>query len=65
MNDWISVNDPLQPEIGKLYLVSGHNGTPFIALKDYLKWMRQSGSKRIDGITHWMPIPPLPEETTE
>jgi len=39
------------------YLCVGHAGTRHICLRSSGKWYRQSGSKQIVGITHWMQIP--------
>jgi hypothetical protein len=39
------------------YLCVGHGGTRYICLMSNGKWYRQSGSKQIVGITHWMQIP--------
>lgn len=58
MSEWISVKDSM-PEDGA-YLCSGHGGTHFICLARRGEWWRQSASKRIVGITHWMPLPEPP-----
>lgn len=39
------------------YLCVGHAKTRYICLMSNGKWYRQSGSKQIVGITHWMEIP--------
>lgn len=57
---WISVNDRL-PESGT-YTCSGHGGTRFICFLQKGEWWRNTGSKRVDGITHWMPLPAAPKQ---
>ena len=63
---WISVDDQL-PENEGTYFCLGHNGTPFVCLFRTTKyegkiWLRSTGTKRVDGITHWMPLPSAPEQ---
>ena len=63
---WISVSERL-PENEGTYFCLGYNGTPFVCLFRTTKyegkiWLRSTGTKRIDGITHWMPVPTAPEK---
>ena len=59
MSEWISVNDRLPSEHG-LYFVLGHGGTPFVSLWVPDKgWHRQSASKQLNGVSHWMAVPEL------
>ena len=60
---WIPVSERL-PDEGT-YFCLGHNGTPFVCLFRTTKyegkiWLRSTGTRRIDGITHWMPLPAPP-----
>ena len=61
---WIPVSERL-PENEGTYFCLGHNGTPFVCLFRTTKyegkiWLRSTGTRRIDGITHWMPLPAPP-----
>lgn len=60
IGSWVSVNDALPEECGT-YFCLGHNYTPFVCLfripRGEPVWIRHTGSKRVDGITHWMFIP--------
>ena len=63
---WIPVSERL-PENEGTYFCLGHNGTPFVCLLRNKKyegkiWLRNTGTMVVDGITHWMPIPSLPEQ---
>ena len=63
---WISVDDQL-PENEGTYFCLGHNGAPFVCLLRNKKyegyvWLRNTGTRRVDGITHWMPLPSAPEQ---
>ena len=62
---WIPVSERL-PDEGT-YFCLGHNGTPFVCLLRNKKyegcvWLRNTGTRRVDGITHWMPLPSAPEQ---
>ena len=64
--EWIPVSERL-PENEGTYFCLGHNGTPFVCLLRNKKyegyvWLRNTGTKRVDGITHWMPLPADPEQ---
>ena len=64
--EWIPVSERL-PENEGTYFCLGHNGTPFVCLLRNKKyegyvWLRNTGTMVVDGITHWMPIPSLPEQ---
>ena len=66
---WISVDDQL-PENEGTYFCLGHNGAPFVCLFRTTKyegkiWLRSTGTRRIDGITHWMPLPAAPVKDGE
>lgn len=66
---WIPVSERLPDEDGT-YLCLGHNGTPFVCLFRTTKyegkiWLRSTGTRRIDGITHWMPLPSAPVKDGE
>ena len=63
---WIPVSERM-PENEGTYFCLGHNGTPFVCLLRNKKyegyvWLRNTGTMVVDGITHWMPIPSLPEQ---
>lgn len=63
---WIPVSERM-PENEGTYFCLGHNGTPFVCLLRNKKyegyvWLRNTGTRVVDGITHWMPIPSLPEQ---
>ena len=63
---WISVSERLPEEEGT-YFCLGHNGTAFVCLFRATKyegkiWLRSTGTKRIYGITHWMPLPAALEQ---
>ena len=62
---WIPVSERL-PENEGTYFCLGHGGAPFVCLFRTTKyegkiWLRSTGTRRIDGITHWMPLPAAPE----
>ena len=66
VSQWVPVSERL-PENEDTYFCLGHNGTPFVCLFRTTKyegkiWLRSTGTKRIYGITHWMPLPPVPEQ---
>ena len=61
---WVAVSECLPEEDGT-YFCLGHGGAPFVCLFRTTKyegkiWLRSTGTKRIDGITHWMPLPAPP-----
>ena len=63
---WIPVSERF-PENEGTYFCLGHNGTPFVCLLRNKKyegkiWLRNTGTRVVDGITHWMPIQSLPEQ---
>ena len=63
---WIPVSERM-PENEGTYFCLGHNGTPFVCLLRNKKyegkiWLRSTGTKRVVGITHWMPLPAAPEQ---
>ena len=65
----VAVSDRLPEEDGT-YFCLGHGGTPFVCLFRTTKyegkiWLRSTGTKRVVGITHWMPIPSLPEQVKD
>ena len=64
VSQWIPVSEQM-PENEGTYFCLGHNGTPFVCLFRTTKyegkiWLRSTGTKRIYGITHWMPLPAAP-----
>ena len=66
---WIPVSEQM-PENEGTYFCLGHNGTPFVCLFRTTKyegkiWLRSTGTRRIDGITHWMPLPAAPVKDGE
>ena len=66
VSQWIPVSERM-PENEGTYFCLGHNGTPFVCLLRNKKyegyvWLRNTGTRLVDGITHWMPIPSLPEQ---
>ena len=58
---WISVSERLPENNSGLYLCSGHEGTKFVCYRRHREWIRSPQMKRVVAITHWMPIPSLPE----
>lgn len=58
---WISVDDQLPQNNSGLCLCSGHEGTKFVCYRRHNEWIRSPQMKRVVGITHWMPIPSLPD----
>ena len=63
---WVAVSERLPEEDGT-YFCLGHGGAPFVCLFRTTKyegkiWLRSTGTKRVDGITHWMPLPAAPEQ---
>lgn len=44
------------------YLCLGHRGMPLIGHYKGGVWWRQSFSKRIVGLTRWMPLPDPPRQ---
>lgn len=66
MIKWIPVSERM-PENEGTYFCLGHNGTPFVCLLRNKKyegyvWLRNTGTRVVDGITHWMPLPSAPEQ---
>lgn len=66
---WISVSERM-PENEGTYFCLGHNGTPFVCLLRNKKyegyvWLRNTGTRVVDGITHWMPITPAPVQAKD
>ena len=59
---WIPVSERLPENNSGLYLCSGHEGTKFVCYRRHNEWIRSPQMKRVVGITHWMPIPSLPEQ---
>lgn len=53
---------PIETAPKGFHLVSGHGGYRVIAYFTGKRWLRQSLMKPIFGMTHWMPLPPLPGE---
>lgn len=49
--------DSNNPPAHGYYLCVGHAGTRYICLMSNGRWLRQSGSKQVVGITHYMQIP--------
>ena len=61
---WISVKDRL-PEDGEDVVVIARTGIPYWYHVAHLKrgrWMRDSGQRIYDTVTHWMPLPEPPKE---
>jgi hypothetical protein len=67
MNNWISVKDKLPVEIEKDYLVTdGENIDVYWwkKLRTKEKWIWNDRDEFFDfNVTHWMPLPELPDET--
>ena len=66
---WTPVSERLPDEDGT-YFSLGHDGTPFVCLFRTTKyegkiWLRSTGTKRVYGITHWMPITPTPVQAKD
>ena len=66
---WVAVSERLPEEDGT-YFCLGHGGAPFVCLFRTTKyegkiWLRSTGTRRIDGITHWMPLPAAPVKDGE
>ena len=69
VSKWIPVSEQM-PENEGTYFCLGHNGTPFACLFRTTKyegkiWLRSTGTKRVYGITHWMPLPAAPVKDGE
>lgn len=69
VSQWIPVSEQI-PENEGTYFCLGHNGTPFVCLFRTTKyegkiWLRSTGTRRIYGITHWMPLPAAPVKDGE
>lgn len=65
---WIGVNDRLpEPDVNVLIVTQSKNGSRNVDKGYYFErdyedgWVRRGTAK----VTHWMPLPGLPEEETE
>lgn len=60
VSEWISVNDRLPEEYEN---VLTYGARPFYDVV-YINRLidKKNGEWLYDGVTHWMPLPPLPEE---
>ncbi len=59
MNDWISVKEKLPVEDG-VYLVATRLG--WIEDRVHIYWFEKRRFNCHEQVTHWMPLPPAPEE---
>lgn len=60
MSEWISVKERL-PSYGERVLVTEGHGVFEAFLSISHNWSRL-GVDWVEGVTHWMPLPELPEE---
>ena len=58
---WIPVSERL-PDDYSMSICVGHGGYRFICRKEPNGWFRFPQMKRLDGVTHWMPLPAAPEQ---
>ena len=59
--EWIPVSERL-PDDYSMSICVGHGGYRFICRKEPNGWFRFPQMKRLDGVTHWMPLPAAPEQ---
>ena len=60
-NEWISVDDRL-PERDVEVLVYASDGLVYLAWIDFKwDWVAEESTKIVAGVTHWFPVPDLPE----
>ena len=57
---WIPVSERL-PDDYSMSICVGHGGYQFICRKEPNGWFRFPQMKKLDGVTHWMPLPAAPE----
>ena len=60
MSEWISVNDAL-PIVDVEVLTVGSHTRPWICVFDGMDWRDAGDGEWLVGISHWMPLPELPE----
>lgn len=60
---WISVKDQLPERFKPVLICREKNGKPYVeqGYKDVCEWWKVYGT-RTKQVTHWMPLPELPEE---
>ena len=65
VQEWISVKDRL-PEDGEIVLVCGSRGGVYTAVLNkpgqYKGWHKLNSKSHYCDPTHWMPLPPAPED---
>lgn len=65
---WISVNDKLPDKQG-VYLVAFKPPFPKVTIAWWATtefgWYDLEYNFHTDGVSHWMPLPPMPKEVTE
>ena len=57
---WIPVSERL-PDDYSMSICVGHGGYQFICRKEPNGWFRFPQMKKLDGVTHWMPLPSAPD----
>jgi len=73
MDDWVEIKEFGNPTIEKDYLILTNNGGMLVArwcglsvthVIDFPLWINKCVCSLIDhdSITHWMPLPDMPEE---
>ncbi|WP_024873099.1 DUF551 domain-containing protein [Tolumonas lignilytica] len=58
---WIPVSERM-PDDYSMSICVGHGGYQFICRKEPNGWFRFPQMKKLDGVTHWMPLPAAPEQ---
>ena len=66
VQEWISVNDRLPEAGGYVVCIAKRNPfsrfMPMVARIEKNGWVNPTTEQYISEVTHWMPLPPLPEE---
>ena len=59
-NDWISVEDRLPNEYENVLTYGARSSYDVVYVNRLIN--KENGEWLYDGVTHWIPIPPLPKE---